>query len=44
MSSILLFVNALSQKVCLTNGAGQNVNFGNGTRENNTIIYGDSER
>ena len=44
MSSILFFVNALSQKVCLNNGAEHNVKFGNGTRENNTIIYEDSER
>ena len=48
MSSILFFVNALSQKVCLDNGTGHNVEhnvkFGNGRMENNTIIYEDGER
>ena len=44
MSGILFCVNALSQKVCLDNGTGHNVKFGNGRRENDTIIYEDSER
>ena len=46
MSSILFSVNALSQKVCLNDdhNASFLLIFGNGTRENDTIIYGDSER
>lgn len=44
MSGILLFVNVLSQKVCLNDSAGYNVIFGNGTRENDTIIYEDDAR
>ena len=45
MSSILFCVNALSQKLCLNDGAGHNdVIFGNGTRENDTIIYEDGAR
>ena len=45
MSSTLFFVNTLSQKVCLDNGiTDNNVKFGNGRRENDTIIYYNSER